>query len=338
MISVVALAAALTLAGCAGDSIDGPDGPTPPAPPHPSPTLPSPDEVRAMDCAAIEGEVLRQLEALPHVTDASAQVDGTTCLNRAPGSGDMLPSPSFAVTVPAGITADQLADTHGSIHALHSAYILPIVDEPEIITIDVDGVMEVVWADAMTFDAATAQAMLDAAGPGRYLAARIFPTGEAFAERGFNAETSYFYLYVDGGGATDAAQMTTIMEEGWAAAGELAVALEASVTLVVADVLDVDPADHGINPGAGRAQFLVDITDEGAMPDAFGAIALRTLDLADQSELARSQVYLRNEQPYARLIPEPEFDDISADSQEILDDIVAQLQAAGYELDFIHTY
>ena len=104
------------------------------------------------------------------------------------------------------------------------------------------------------------------------------------------------------------------------------------------DALDLSAADNGLNPGTGRAEFQADVPTDGTVPDEFGAIALRTLDFADQPDLERSDIYLRSFQPFARLQPVTNDDTISAESQTILDDITAQLQDIGYEFDFVHFF
>lgn len=357
LFSVVALAAGLALAGCADGPVEAPDGPGPtvpatPAGPTPSNTpngptqpatppplsLPSPDVVTAMDCGQIEAEVIAQLQALPHVTAASAVVDGTTCHYTGPAGGDMPTPPSLAVTMAGGVSADQLAATHGSIHAIHAAYIAPVASDPEIIRIDVDGVLEVEWQGPLAFDATLAQEMLDVTGPGRYLAARlVLPPWELAGSSVLDEDASFVYLYVAGGGAATAEEVTGLMDAGWTDAQGLQSSFDTTVALGLVDEIAITAEGDGIIPGPGRASFLVDVPTDGSLPAEFGAIALRTLDLADQPELKRSEVYLRSFQPYAWLNPLRQYDDISAESQEILDDIAAQLEAAGYELEAIHT-
>lgn len=343
----MALAGALLLGGCAGGIIDGPPpqppiGPTTPppapAPPAPPPSgLPAlPTDVSGLSCAAIERDLISYLEQHDRVLRTWASVDNTAC-DEPPG-GDLIEYPSVNVSVAPDITPAELVAMHESLRAAWAAYIDPKVRSLEDLEIHVDGRAHIEWLGYTALDLAMAEEILDVTAADRFVhvdfMSRLYADGTA-GTGSLGPDAPKVMLYVDSLGITDAPAMTDQMGAGWTAAQDLAAALDGTAILSLVDGRSVRGTQTtGLNLDTLGGSFVrLDIPGTGQMPDAWGEIAVRTLEFEDRPDLRQGEIHARDEDAYARFVLESGYYKIDDETQTLLDDITALLVPLGIDIE-----
>lgn len=290
-----------------------------------------------MSCDDVADEVVEQLQSLPDVTRAWASM-GTTCYG---GGGDVVEDPRLNVEVPTDITAERVMDVYEGVRAMYAAYVIPKVLAPEQFSIHVNGRAEITWNGYSPLDDVLAQEILAVTADDRFLELtfRTWQHEDPSIHTYSTPRDPIIAMYVNDLDITTADAMATHLEAVWVDTQALAATVGGEATLELVEGTKFgDHQTTGPNlASGGGGTFTVDVPATGQMPPEWGAIGLRTMDFAAQPELVTGEIHAFEVDPYARFVFEDGYHEVSDETQAILDDIVAQLAAVGYDLETIRT-